>query len=284
MQTELITIDSNQLPIIEWKNIRVVTTETLAKGYGASMKNIQANLANHKSRFVEGIHYFKLEGNELQQFKRVPDNIGLVSKYTSQQILWTEKGAARMSKIVDTDEAWSFFEKMESAYFNQKSLPNDPTTLGLPNFLDPAESEIAWAEQHKKVQLLGVQVQQLETEIDCLQNLLQVGMSPVQFCKQLNGVNINQVNLFLESRHFLYNAEKDIYKSHVWRVQAYSRDKYLTESPYIATTGFGQRQCYKIVLLKKGASWLYQQYLKDKLPMKKDWNGQFTHEKYGQVA
>lgn len=232
MQTELITIDSNQLPIIEWKNIRVVTTATLAKGYGASMKNIQANLANYKSRFVEGIHYFKLEGNELQQFNRVPDNIGLVSKYTIQQILWTEKGAARMSKIVDTDEAWSFFETMESAYFNQKSLPNDPTTLSLLNFLDPAESAIAWAEQHKNVQLLGVQVKQLETEIDCLQNLFQVGMSPLQFCKQLNGVNINQVNLFLESPHFLYNAEKDIYKSHVWRVQAYARDTYLTELPY----------------------------------------------------
>nr|WP_081932922.1 ORF6N domain-containing protein [Candidatus Arsenophonus nilaparvatae] len=129
MKAELITIDSSQLPVIEWQNVRVVTTETLAKGYGASMKNIQDNLANHKARFIEGIHYFKLEGNELQQFKRVPDNIGLVSKYTSQQILWTEKGAARMSKIVDTDEAWSFFEKMENAYFHpiqyQKTLPGN---------------------------------------------------------------------------------------------------------------------------------------------------------------
>ncbi|WP_334470687.1 ORF6N domain-containing protein [Arsenophonus sp. PmNCSU2021_1] len=71
MKAELITIDSSQLPVIEWQNARVVTTETLSKGYGASMKNIQDNLANHKARFIEGIHYFKLEGNELQQFKRV---------------------------------------------------------------------------------------------------------------------------------------------------------------------------------------------------------------------
>ncbi|MFS1583938.1 MAG: antA/AntB antirepressor family protein [Candidatus Arsenophonus phytopathogenicus] len=166
----------------------------------------------------------------------------------------------------------------------QPKLSNDPTTLGLPNFLDPAESAIAWAEQHKKVQLLDIQVQQLETEIDSLKNLFQVGMSPVQFCKQLNSVNINQVNLFLESRHFLYDAEKDISKSHVWRVHSYARDTYLTESPFIMTNDYGQRQCYKIVLLKKGASWLYHQYLKGKLPMKKDWNGEFTHDKYHQVA
>ncbi|MFS1538926.1 MAG: KilA-N domain-containing protein [Candidatus Phlomobacter fragariae] len=169
-------------------------------------------------------------------------------------------------------------------YRTGKLALNDPTTLGLPNFLDPAESAIAWAEQHKKVQLLDVQLQQLETEIDSLKNLFQVGMSPVQFCKQLNGVNINQVNLFLQERHFLYDAEKDIYKSHLWRVHAYARDKYLTESSYIVTTDFGQRQCYKIVLLKNGASWLYRQYLKSRLPMKKDWNGEFTHDKYSQVA
>ncbi|WP_074168048.1 antA/AntB antirepressor family protein [Candidatus Arsenophonus triatominarum] len=166
----------------------------------------------------------------------------------------------------------------------QSQLPNNPTTLGLPNFIDPAESAIAWAEQHKKVQLLGVQVQQLETEIDSLKNLFQIGMTPVQFCKQLNGVNINQVNLFLESRHFLYDAEKDISKAYVWRVHSYARDTYLTESPFIMTNDYGKHQCYKIVLLKKGASWLYNQYLKSKLPMKKDWNGEFTHDKYNQVA
>ncbi|MDR5612136.1 MAG: antA/AntB antirepressor family protein [Arsenophonus sp.] len=166
----------------------------------------------------------------------------------------------------------------------QPKLSNDPTTLGLPNFLDPAESAIAWAEQHKKVQLLGVQVQQLETEINSLKNLFQVGMTPVQFCKQLNGVNINQVNLFLASRHFLYDAEKDISKAHVWRVHSYARDKYLTESPFIMTNDYGQRQCYNVVLLKKGAAWLYHQYLKSKLPMKKEWNGEFTHDKYNQVA
>ncbi|MDE9536867.1 ORF6N domain-containing protein [Xenorhabdus bovienii] len=128
-KNELITIDSNKLPVIEWQGVRVVTTETLATGYGASTKNIQDNLLNNKSRFIDGVHYFKLERDELRQFKKVPDNIGLVSKHTSQQILWTEKGAARMSKIVDTDEAWSFFEKMESAYFNQQKPATNPPAL-----------------------------------------------------------------------------------------------------------------------------------------------------------
>ncbi|HGJ5882347.1 MAG TPA: hypothetical protein ACHBY7_03320, partial [Arsenophonus sp.] len=120
----------------------------------------------------------------------------------------------------------------------------------------PTKKELALmvirAEEEKEKLLL--ENKNLTTKIDSLKNLFQVGMSPVQFCKQLNGVNINQVNLFLESRHFLYDAEKDISKPHVWRVHSYARDTYLTESPFIMTNDYGQRQCYKIVLLKKGAS------------------------------
>ncbi|WP_063656549.1 ORF6N domain-containing protein [Candidatus Arsenophonus triatominarum] len=52
MKYELITIDSNPLPIIEWQNARVVTTETLAKGYGTTEANIRKNLSRNKDRFI----------------------------------------------------------------------------------------------------------------------------------------------------------------------------------------------------------------------------------------
>ncbi len=159
--SELITIDANSLPVIEWRGVRVVTTETLAAGYSASAKNIQDNLLNNKSRFIDGVHYFKLEGRELQAFKNCPDNIGSVNKHTRNLILWTEKGAARMSKIVDTDESWSFFEKMEDAYFRPiQVVQADPTAMGLPNFLDPVSSALAWAEAKKESDLLTIKLKE----------------------------------------------------------------------------------------------------------------------------
>ncbi|BFI54649.1 hypothetical protein [Yersinia pseudotuberculosis] len=39
------------IPVIEWNAIRVVTTETLAAGYGATVSNIRANLSNHPPQF-----------------------------------------------------------------------------------------------------------------------------------------------------------------------------------------------------------------------------------------
>ncbi|AHF74048.1 phage transcriptional regulator [Candidatus Sodalis pierantonius str. SOPE] len=123
-----------------------------------------------------------------------------------------------------------------------------------------------------------------EKEIHCLQNLFQTGMTPVKFCKQLNGVNINRVSLFLAERNFLYDAQKDTNKSYIWRVKAHARDKYFTESPYTIKSYKGDMQLYEVILLQDGAKWLYRHYLKGELPMKKDWNGEFTHDKYLQAA
>lgn len=119
-------VDPDILPVMEWGGTRVVTTEILAKGYGCQEKSIRMNLANNKGRFVEGMHLFTLSGNELREFKNRANDSGSVGKNARSLTLWTEKGAARMSKIVDTDEAWSFFEKLEDSYFRPRE------SVGLP--------------------------------------------------------------------------------------------------------------------------------------------------------
>lgn len=89
MKTELTTVSASDLQIIEYRGQRVVTTEQLAAGYGATEKMLTNNFSRNESRFVEGKHFFKVEGVELQELKRLPSLRGLVSKYTSQLILWT---------------------------------------------------------------------------------------------------------------------------------------------------------------------------------------------------
>ncbi|WP_338803617.1 ORF6N domain-containing protein [Xenorhabdus griffiniae] len=138
-KNELVTIDSSKLPVIEWQGVRVVTTETLAAGYGIDENNIRKNLSNNRNRFSEGIHIYTLKGDELKTYRNQVKDIHSVNKHTTSLTLWTEKGAARMSKIVDTDEAWSFFEKMESAYFHQKKpVTNQPALPG--NYIEALEA------------------------------------------------------------------------------------------------------------------------------------------------
>lgn len=123
----ILLVDPDMLPVIELKSTRVVTTETLAKGYGTKETNIRTNLDANRERFIEGVHIFTVTGGELADL-RVSNPDAQISSKARSLTLWTEKGAARMSKIVDTDEAWDFFERMETAYFHPRQNVGIPLT------------------------------------------------------------------------------------------------------------------------------------------------------------
>ncbi|MDF2499382.1 MAG: hypothetical protein K0Q77_96 [Anaerosporomusa subterranea] len=108
------------LAIIEHQGQRVLTTQQLAQVYETDGNNIKNNFANNKDRFVEGRDYFFLQNEELQEFKRVVNDIDQPLKFTSQLYLWTERGANRHSKILDTEKAWQQFDVLEETYFKAR--------------------------------------------------------------------------------------------------------------------------------------------------------------------
>lgn len=142
---------------------------------------------------------------------------------------------------------------------------------------DPVFLRNALLEYTEKVEHLEVANKDLSSKVESMENLFKEGMTPTQFCKMLNGVNVMMVCRFLEGRKWLYNESK---RSTRWRVGNYARDKYLTEhQSKISVHGGEDFIKYTPVLLHKGAVRLYQLYLKGELPMKNTWNGEHTHDK-----
>ncbi|HHR6164998.1 TPA: ORF6N domain-containing protein [Providencia alcalifaciens] len=267
--SELITIDANSLPVIEWKGVRVVTTETLAAGYGVDEANIRMNLSNNRDRFVEGVHIITLRSDALRLFRNQVKDIYSVNKHTTSLTLWTEKGAARMSKIVDSDEAWSFFEKMEDAYF--RPAPTEVSRKQLALMVIEAED---------RAEAFQLENKHLNATVESLGKHFSKGITITSFCKALNGVNVNKMMWWASKRNWVYNSRRDLEKSPKWRVASYARDKYLTEEE-TKVTPHGMEEFIKVtpVLLEKGCHRLYQLYMKGELPMKKTWNGEFSHDK-----
>jgi len=108
----------NELMVLEHNSIRVMTTEQLAEAYGCAPKHIQQNFNNNRVRFIAGKHFFVLEGQDLQTFRLQVENIELqISPKTRHLYLWTERGAARHSKMLGTERAWDVFEQLEDSYF-----------------------------------------------------------------------------------------------------------------------------------------------------------------------
>lgn len=110
-------ISAETLSPITHKQIPVITTELLAQLYGTDKDNIKKNYSRNKQRFIEGKHYFLVKGDELHELKNSVTVSHLVDKRTPKLTLWTERGAARHAKMLETDQAWEVFEKLEDFYF-----------------------------------------------------------------------------------------------------------------------------------------------------------------------
>jgi len=147
----------------------------------------------------------------------------------------------------------------------------------LPDFTDEVAAARAWADAREEGRkALALSYQQAEY-INHLESLFADGLSPVQFCKRLNGVNTSRINAWLSDKGWLFDENPNGRHAR-WRVYAYARDRYLTEKNTRVAHGEGFT-AFTPVLLHKGAVWIYRHYLKGELPMKANWNGEHTHDK-----
>ena len=118
MDNTIIKID--EIPRVEWRSERVMTTAQLADFYETSADNIRRNFSNNRDHFVEGKHFFKLEDDALQRFRKIfPEAL---DKFSPSLYLWTKRGAARHAKMLNTDRAWEVFEALEDNYFNRPAV------------------------------------------------------------------------------------------------------------------------------------------------------------------
>lgn len=153
----------NLVPV-EWSNQLVLVTRQVADGLNCSPDLINHHFHNHRKEFVEGVHHFTLRGAAFRAFKRVMNILhDQKSPYhlpssVSNIKLWTCQGVARVSKLIDTPEAWQLFTVLEENYFGKAherySSPENPPAeekISVPEMLKLREDVSRLRKQIKKV-------------------------------------------------------------------------------------------------------------------------------------
>ncbi|EDV5758696.1 ORF6N domain-containing protein [Salmonella enterica subsp. salamae] len=271
MKTELVPVAACDLQIIEYRGQRVVTNEQLAAGYGTDVANIKMNYSRNADRFVEGKHFFKVTGEELANL-RVTFSYLQISSKTRSLMLWTERGAANHAKTLETDQAWGYHEDLVEFYFTQRNATALPVSR--------KELALMVIEAEERAEAAALENKTLSATVESLEKHFTKGMTIPAFCKALNGVNINKMMWWAFERNRVFNEQRDPEKDPRWRVASYARDKYLTEDQtQITPHGKDAFTKFTPVLLEKGCHRLYQLYMKGELPMKKTWDGEYSHDK-----
>ncbi|EAA7538818.1 ORF6N domain-containing protein [Salmonella enterica] len=113
------TISAESLSPVAYNQSPVITTELLAQLYATKAEYIRRNHNRNEGRFIEGKHFFIAKGEVLESLKKSLRPFQDIAPNVRKLILWTERGAARHAKMLETDQAWEVFEKLEDCYFGQ---------------------------------------------------------------------------------------------------------------------------------------------------------------------
>ena len=92
----------NNLTTLEFNNQRIMTTKVLAEQFGTEEVNISKNFKRNETRFIEGKHFFKLQGEVLKEFKTtyLKDDSSLLRIICLY--LWTKKRACYSDSLLNS--------------------------------------------------------------------------------------------------------------------------------------------------------------------------------------
>ncbi|EES4981497.1 ORF6N domain-containing protein [Escherichia coli] len=138
------------LVVVTYSNVPVITTGLLAHLYKTEEKHIRQNFKRNECRFIAGKHFFKVSGCELDSLRTSQRGLQISPK-TRSLILWTERGAARHAKMLETDREWEVFEKLEDCYFSQKI----PEQLQLPESTLSINYPLSWFSEHHPYSMMS---------------------------------------------------------------------------------------------------------------------------------
>lgn len=128
-----------EIPVIEGgfgENKRCLTDKTVAEIHGMQMFNIRKRLSDNIKRFKEEVDIIDL--------KRICEINTLIELgYAKQSItqaehiyLLSERGYAKLIKIMDTDLAWEIHDKLIDEYFTMREIINSDEQLKAKLLLD----------------------------------------------------------------------------------------------------------------------------------------------------
>lgn len=117
-----------EIPVVSGgfgKGRMCILAKTVAEIHGITVGEVNQNIKRNEKRFKDGIDIIDLKNSAITQSysQLLKENLG----FTQAQInaskniyLFSERGYAKLIKIMDTDEAWGIYEELLDNYFHMR--------------------------------------------------------------------------------------------------------------------------------------------------------------------
>lgn len=138
MTTQLKVIGREHIGKIEFTGIeggfgkdkKAMLAKDIAKIHGKELRQINQAINMNRKRFKDGIDIVDLlnQSDGFRKFARENDLVG--SNRTQHVYLLSERGYAKLLKILDDDKAWDIYDELVDNYFNMRvAIKNNEPSL-----------------------------------------------------------------------------------------------------------------------------------------------------------
>ncbi|MGW8665712.1 ORF6N domain-containing protein [Serratia ureilytica] len=111
-----ITIQDTQLPVVEYRGLRVVTFSMIDDAHARPDGTASRVYRENRDRFIEGEDYFTVSTDEIRRDKFYP----LSSMARGRVTFLTESGYLMLAKSLTDDLAWQVQRDLVNSYFRQR--------------------------------------------------------------------------------------------------------------------------------------------------------------------
>ena len=243
---------------VNGKHIPAITSLQVAEIFGKKHSHV---LRDIKGVLKQASVFFGESNFGLSEYE-LKNNLGFLVKHPMYII--TKNGFIMLTMGYTGEKAMQFkeayinrFNEMEKQLANR--VPDDPTSLGLPDFRNPVEAAKAWALAIEEKQEVEGRLAIAEPKAAVYDEVVAPNvLTLTDFCRRLEGVNIKAVKRSLCMANVFYVAPDGGY-----RVYARYRDTHFAEK---FDKDYGSRTFH---VLPEGQKLLTRLYHDGKLIMKK---------------
>ena len=209
---------------------KVIAVKHIAKIHGVEVKHVNELINNNIKRFKENVDIIDLLSDE--KFKVVINDLALKGSNRTKNIyVLSERGYAKLIKIMDTDLAWEIHDKLIDEYFTMRDVIQSEPTLREKLLLklfsnDPMEV----ASAHK--QLVAIETKPLVETIEkqkplvemCLKRRSSEGLVTLDDIRDTFDLKKGQVGTWLRMNGYVHYTRNEVNEKGRGLVRVYGEE------------------------------------------------------------
>lgn len=132
------------------ENKKAMLVRDIAVIHGKEVRQINQAINMNRKRFKDGIDVIDFL-NQSNGFRKFAEDNGLIGSNRTQHVyLLSERGYAKLLKILEDDKAWEIYDELVDNYFNMRYIIQKQDSYMI---TDPVQRAKRWIEEQEEHQV-----------------------------------------------------------------------------------------------------------------------------------